>query len=87
MDLRREHARFIDYWLSVPGARGRKLDWPATWRNWMRTAWDNHEARQRRAGGGQRMGTDERVQGWMDPGLIGRPDDGGDGPAAIGGAR
>ncbi len=28
--------RFRDYWRSVPGAKGRKLDWAATWRNWVR---------------------------------------------------
>ena len=28
--------RFRDYWLAVPGARGRKADWGATWRNWCR---------------------------------------------------
>ncbi|MFT9442305.1 MAG: DUF1376 domain-containing protein [Acetobacter papayae] len=28
--------RFRDYWLAVPGARGRKSDWGATWRNWCR---------------------------------------------------
>ena len=28
--------RFKDYWLSVPGAKGVKLDWFATWRNWIR---------------------------------------------------
>lgn len=27
---------FRDYWVSVPGARGVKLDWKATWRNWVR---------------------------------------------------
>lgn len=27
---------FVDYWRGVPGARGRKLDWPATWRNRLR---------------------------------------------------
>jgi DNA-binding transcriptional ArsR family regulator len=26
-------AEFRDYWLAVPGAKGRKLDWPATFRN------------------------------------------------------
>jgi hypothetical protein len=35
-----EHEKFMDYWRAVPGAKGRKLDWPATWRNWMRTAAD-----------------------------------------------
>lgn len=27
---------FKDYWISVAGAKGRKLDWAATWRNWIR---------------------------------------------------
>jgi hypothetical protein len=31
-----DHEAFCDYWRSVPGAKGRKLDWEATWRNWMR---------------------------------------------------
>jgi len=38
IDGRIEHEKFMDYWLGVPGARGRKLDWRRTWRNWMRTA-------------------------------------------------
>jgi uncharacterized protein YdaU (DUF1376 family) len=28
--------RFADYWHSKPGKDGRKLDWEATWRNWVR---------------------------------------------------
>lgn len=27
---------FRDYWVSVPGAKGVKLDWAATWRNWVK---------------------------------------------------
>jgi uncharacterized protein YdaU (DUF1376 family) len=27
---------FKDYWVSVAGAKGVKLDWSATWRNWIR---------------------------------------------------
>ena len=27
---------FRDYWVSVAGAKGRKADWLATWRNWVR---------------------------------------------------
>lgn len=30
-------AEFVDYWIGVPGQRGVKLDWPATWRNRVRT--------------------------------------------------
>lgn len=28
-------ARFRDHWIAVPGAKGTKLDWPATWRKWV----------------------------------------------------
>jgi len=41
LGVRRQHVdqeleRFIDYWISQPGARGRKVNWQATWRNWLR---------------------------------------------------
>ena len=29
-------ACFADYWQSAPGAKGRKTNWLATWRNWVR---------------------------------------------------
>jgi hypothetical protein len=29
-------SKFRDYWAAKPGAAGRKLDWLATWRNWVR---------------------------------------------------
>ena len=32
-----EWAEFVDFWIGVPGARGVKLDWPATWRNRVRS--------------------------------------------------
>ena len=32
----REGENFRDYWAAVPGAKGTKLDWPATWRKWIR---------------------------------------------------
>lgn len=38
VDWRVEAAKFRDYWLAVAGAKGRKADWPATWRNWIRRA-------------------------------------------------
>lgn len=34
----REALKFRDYWISQPGQKGVKLDWPATWRNWCRHA-------------------------------------------------
>jgi hypothetical protein len=33
-----ELAKFRDYWPAKPGSAGRKLDWDATWRNWIRKA-------------------------------------------------
>lgn len=35
-EVDREVLRFRDHWLSVAGAKGVKLDWDATWRNWVR---------------------------------------------------
>jgi hypothetical protein len=29
-------SKFRDYWTAQPGAKGRKADWDATWRNWCR---------------------------------------------------
>lgn len=36
VDLQAEHRIFVDYWIAQPGQKGVKVDWPATWRNWMR---------------------------------------------------
>lgn len=38
LDHRRELASFRDYWSGVAGSKGVKLDWPATYRNWVRRA-------------------------------------------------
>ena len=38
----RELEKFRDYWVAKPGASGRKLDWDATWRNWVRKALEQH---------------------------------------------
>lgn len=36
VDWRREAEAFRDYWYSKPGVQAVKLDWSATWRNWIR---------------------------------------------------
>ena len=36
LDVRRAAAGFADYWHAKPGKDGRKTDWLATWRNWVR---------------------------------------------------
>jgi hypothetical protein len=49
VDGRRETEKFIDYWRAKPGAAGRKLDWVATWRVWLRTEQDRTERGRARA--------------------------------------
>lgn len=38
LNAQAEADRFRDYWHGVAGAKGRKADWQATWRNWIRNA-------------------------------------------------
>lgn len=38
IDLDAETRKFVDYWTAKPGRDATKLDWNATWRNWMRNA-------------------------------------------------
>ena len=34
---RRQYAKFCDYWRGKGGQAARKVDWQATWRNWLRS--------------------------------------------------
>jgi len=34
--------RFYDHWIAQPGVKGRKVDWSATWRNWVRNEKQGH---------------------------------------------
>lgn len=38
LNVDREAASFADYWYAKAGKDGRKADWQATWRNWVRNA-------------------------------------------------
>ena len=38
VDVELEAQKFVDYWIAKGGKEGRKLDWDATWRNWIRNA-------------------------------------------------
>lgn len=58
VDLKSEHEKFVDYWRAQPGAKGRKVDWPATWRNWIRRA---AEQAPRRNGTRIRPSKDDRL--------------------------
>lgn len=61
---------FVDYWIGVPGARGVKVDWPATWRNRCRNVIsrgaNGHRANGHRsypASNGRATGTDAILAG------------------------
>ena len=47
VDGRHETAKFTDYWQAAAGRNATKLDWPATWRNWMRRAGEQQAPRGR----------------------------------------
>jgi len=55
--------RFRDYWTAQPGAKGRKTDWAATWRNWARRCQEQHTQPNR--GPAPRVTTSDRVNGWL----------------------
>lgn len=55
--------RFRDYWTAQPGAKGRKADWAATWRNWARRCQEQHAQPSR--GPAPRSTTSDRVNGWL----------------------
>ena len=42
-----ESRKFADYWAAKAGAGGVKLDWQATWRNWVRNAKGQADGQQR----------------------------------------
>ena len=47
-EINREMQKFCDYWKAQPGQKGVKLDWPATWRNWVRRVIEAKEAEEAR---------------------------------------
>lgn len=63
----REFDKFRDYWTAQPGVKGRKLDWPATWRNWVRKSGE-YRARAAPVGqsGGRSAGVVESLRRCVD---------------------
>ena len=77
--VRVEGEKFGDYWRAVPGQKGVKLDWLATWRVWVRKAIEDRRQRSRAKSNGahqigeQRKDRDGRiweyggaVDGWVE---------------------
>lgn len=58
-----EVERFRDYWTAQPGAKGRKTDWAATWRNWARKCQEQATGTHRAPA--PRATTDDRVNDWL----------------------
>lgn len=57
--VRFEADKFRDYWVAVSGKQGLKLDWPATWRNWVRNAGPMRA--EKRGGGAWWMSPESRL--------------------------
>jgi hypothetical protein len=57
----RELAKFRDHWAAAGGQRGRKVDWQATWRNWLRNTSDRGRPPpgEAKRAGGPVFGSDE----------------------------
>lgn len=61
-----ETSKFLDYWHAKSGRDATKLDWPGTWRNWMRKA--SERAGPSPNGRAARPRSDERVAQALDVG-------------------
>lgn len=62
--------QFKDYWIAMPGQRGVKLDWCATWRNWIRRLGSSPPARSERFDGLSYVMRQARVKGEQDEKII-----------------
>lgn len=63
--------QFLDYWVAKPGKDGTKLDWEATWRNWVRREKGPQGARAPAPGGGKQTALERHnlsvAAGWKPP--------------------
>jgi hypothetical protein len=59
--LQAEHLKFVDYWTAKTGKDATKLDWDATWRNWIRRAAETRNSRSQ----APQTGHDDKVKGFL----------------------
>lgn len=55
LDANDSTQRFVDYWRAESGAKARKLDWVAAWRNWLRRDADRTTGQQPKTFGQQKQ--------------------------------
>ena len=60
VDLEAENRKFVVYWSAKAGKDATKLDWDATWRNWIRRAKDSNVSQFP-----ARQTASEKSQGWL----------------------
>lgn len=60
-DVRRESAKFRDYWLGADRSKARKSDWAAVWRTWVQNAIERRGPAPRSGGNGSGGGGDRRA--------------------------
>lgn len=65
VDGRRATASFVDYWHAKPGKDATKLDWVATWRNWLRKDQAAADRTQPRATSGYHSQTDANIANFL----------------------
>lgn len=91
-EAEREALKFRDYWISQPGQRGVKLDWPATWRNWCRHAVERRApprstAPPRKPNAFDALDEISRLKGWTnEPGIIPGADEDAQRVVSVGGS-
>lgn len=65
VDVTLETEKFCNYWRAKPGKDGTKLDWGATWKNWILNARDSHRAEQAKDDDSQRCEKCRENMGWV----------------------
>lgn len=50
IDQKLEHRKFVDHWLAESGSKASKLDWEATYRNWIRRSAEYNPAPTKQSG-------------------------------------
>jgi hypothetical protein len=63
LDLKAVHAKFVDYWIAKSGRDATKLDWDATFRNWVR-----RDAEQAPRNGATQGAATTKATGWLEIG-------------------